>query len=138
MSEWITDRLPTWQDADKDCEVLAPYKPDTSPEDDDHGVGVYVHYTVIVPGQPWWSPNAAATQGNVEMPLGSYYPLKGPLSSYCQPPAPAPARVVTALCSHEGRLYAACDDGSFWEATDSKRCGWLRRDQIPQPEAPDA
>ncbi len=116
MSEWITDRLPTAADADGDCEVVAPYKTDTEPEG-----GLYVDYRVVVPGQPWWSPTAAARAAQPT-----------------PPPAPTPARVVTALCSHEGRLYAACDDGSFWEATDSKRCGWLRRDQIPQPEASDA
>jgi hypothetical protein len=111
MTEWITDRLPTAADADGEGEVSIRRGPEL--------LG-YMHWSCVVPGQPWWServPHAARPT---------------------PPPAPAPARVVTALCSHEGRLYAACDDGSFWEATDSKRCGWLRRDQIPQPEAPNA
>lgn len=112
MSEWITDRLPTWQDADKDCEVLAPYKPDTSPED-----GVYIHYTVIVPGQPWWSPNAAARP--------------------TPPPAPAPARVVTALAiDSDDVIIAACNDGTLWAMSLGKQ--WCQLSSIPQPEAPDA
>jgi len=113
MSEWITDRLPTTKDTDRDGNVRVP---GDSPED-----GMFAHYSEILPGQPWWSRNAAARAA---------HPAPAP--------APAPTRVVTALCSHEGRLYAACDDGSFWEATESKRCGWLRRDQIPQPEASNA
>lgn len=53
--EWITDRLPTEADADGDGDVRVPRR---------HGKDPAVsrwcqHYTLIVPGQPWWSENAA-------------------------------------------------------------------------------
>jgi len=109
MSEWITDRLPTWQDADKDCEVLAPY------ED-----GVYIHYTVIVPGQPWWSPNAAARAAQSTPPA-----------------APAPTRVVTALTfDPDNVIIAACNDGTLWAK--GLNGEWYQIPSIPQPEAPNA
>ena len=120
MSEWITDRVPTEADADDGGEVIISWTPGDTPEESCK----WAKYSAVSPGQPWWSERADYARDYA--------------ARVTPPPAPAPARVVTALCSHEGRLYAACGDGSFWEATDSKRCGWLRRDQIPQPEAPDA
>jgi hypothetical protein len=112
MAEWITDRLPTWQDADWDREVQAPYKTDTEPED-----GVYIDYRVIVPGQPWWSRNAAARA-----------------TQPTPPPAPAPARVATAMCAAFDTMYAACNDGTVWAR--SPMCAWEQVASIPQPEAP--
>ncbi len=118
MTEWITDRLPTWQDADGDCEVQAPYRPDTEPED-----GVYVDYRVIVPGQPWWSRNAAARAAQQAPPPAPA-------------PAPAPTRVVYAMCAAFDNMYAACNDGTVWAR--SPMCGWEQVASIPQPEAPNA
>jgi hypothetical protein len=46
--EWITDRLPTEADADGDLLVRVP--PPPCPHQDG-----WQHYSLIVPGQPWWS-----------------------------------------------------------------------------------
>lgn len=115
MTEWITDRLPTAADADGDCEVQAPYKKDTEPED-----GVYVDYRVIVPGQPWWSRKAAARAAQLT-----------------PPPAPAPTQIVTAMAATQYRVFAACSDGTMWDWTPADRT-WRQFPSIPQPEAPDA
>ncbi len=115
MAEWITDRLPTAADADGDGDVKACCRGGTGPED-----GPYVHYTVIVPGQPWWSPTAAARATRTAQPT--------------PPPAPAPARVVTAMCAAFDTMCAACNDGTVWAW--SPMHGWTQADSIPQPEAP--
>jgi hypothetical protein len=52
---WITDRLPTCQDADLGGDVWIPRE-----TNDSAGEGTYVSYlAVIAVGQPWWSLNAA-------------------------------------------------------------------------------
>jgi hypothetical protein len=52
---WITDRLPTRQDADSQGDVWLPREVGESA-----GGGTYVNYLAVVAlGQPWWSPNAA-------------------------------------------------------------------------------
>jgi hypothetical protein len=113
MNEWITDRLPTRADADADGDVRVRYETGGAPED-----GVYVHYSVVVPGQPWWSRNAAARAAQPT-----------------PPPAPAPTRVVTALAiDSEVTVIAACDDGTMWIRQPMD--GWGQIPSIPQPEAP--
>jgi hypothetical protein len=115
MNEWITDRLPTRADADADGDVRVRYETGGAPED-----GVYVHYSVVVPGQPWWSRNAA-TRAAQPTP----------------PPAPAPTRVVTALAiDGDVTVIAACNDGTMWIR--QPMGGWGQIPSIPQPEAPDA
>jgi len=114
MSEWITDRLPTLADADADGEVRVRYETGGAPED-----GVYVHYSVVVPGQPWWSRNAAARTGQPNLP-----------------PAPAPARVVTVMATWSDRVFAACSDGTLWGIGGGPE--WYQLPSIPQPEAPNA
>jgi hypothetical protein len=118
MAEWITDRLPTAEDADGDCDVQVPYKTDAEPED-----GVYVDYRVIVPGQPWWSLKAEFAAARA--------------AQFTPPPALAPARVVTALAANEMRLHAACNDGTIW-AQGPLGDAWEQLPSIPQPEAHDA
>jgi hypothetical protein len=114
MTEWITDRLPTAADADRQGDVRVPYKPCSIP-----GQGVFAHYSVVVPGQPWWSRNAAARTAQPT-----------------PPPAPAPTRVVYAMCAAFDNMYAACNDGTVWAR--SLMCGWVQVASIPQPEAPNA
>ena len=115
MNEWITDRLPTAADADQDGDVKIPYKPRNIPEQ-----GVFAHYSVVVPGQPWWSRNAAARA-----------------TRPTPPPAPAPARVVTALAiDSDVTVIAACNDGTMWIR--QPMGGWGQIPSIPQPEAPNA
>jgi hypothetical protein len=112
MAEWITDRLPTEADADSDKEVLIKLV-----QDSDYGEGAYAHFTVVVPGQPWWSRNAAA-RGAQPTP----------------PPAPAPTRVVTALVANELRLFATCNDGTIWVKGSLIEGQWTQLPSIPQPE----
>ena len=114
MTEWITDRLPTAEDADADGDVKIKTGRYQEP-----GEGEYAHYTLIVPGQPWWSRNAAARA-----------------AQQTPPPAPAPTRVVYAMCAAFDNMYAACNDGTVWAR--SPMCGWEQVASIPQPEAPDA
>ena len=112
MAEWITGRLPTAADADEDGDVRVRYETGGAPEN-----GVFAHYSVIVPGQPWWSRNAAAQP--------------------TPPPAPAPTRVVTAMTAAGPRFYAACNDGTIW--TMGNLGGeWYPIASIPQPETTDA
>jgi len=116
MSEWITDRVPTAEDADQDGDVKIPYKPCSIPEQ-----GVFAHYSVVVPGQPWWSRNAAARAAQPT-----------------PPPAPAPARVVTAMTTiTAGMIVAACNDGTVWSINQRDE-EWYSCPSIPQPEAPNA
>jgi hypothetical protein len=51
---WITGRLPTEADADEDGTVDIPYDPGDRP-----GGGAFQHWSLVVPGQPWWAPNTA-------------------------------------------------------------------------------
>ena len=117
MSEWITDRLPTAADADGMGEVRVRRSPDRAP-----GASMtWAHYSVITPGQPWWSPKAERAAGPAPAPA----------------PAPVPARVVTALTfDPDNVIIAACNDGTLW----AKDLGgeWYQLPSIPQPEAPDA
>jgi hypothetical protein len=114
MTEWITDRLPTAEDADADGDVKVMACRGQSPEED-----YYAYYSVVVPGQPWWSRNAAARA-----------------AQQTPPPAPAPTRVVTAMCAAFDSMYAACNDGTVWAR--SPMCPWHQLPSIPQSEAPDA
>jgi hypothetical protein len=118
MAEWITDRLPTAADADADGDVkIIKTGRFQDPENGD-----FAHYTLIVPGQPWWSRNAAARAAQPT-----------------PPPAPAPTRVVTAMCAAYDNMYAACNDGTVWARSPMRDwCGWEQVDSIPQPEAPNA
>ena len=61
MTDWITDRLPTADDAEDDDaidagDVRVQRQPDRSPT----RVWNYTNYRLVVPGQPWWSFKAQA------------------------------------------------------------------------------
>jgi hypothetical protein len=124
MSEWITNRLPTEEDADSDGNVLVKRKPDDTPEDG----GVYAHHSIVVLGQPWWSPHAEDAAGTA--------------------PAPAPATrkvvqiaVVPDKRNVEDWLYCLCDDGTMHRrltGSGSRLNDWSQIRSIPQPEATDA
>jgi hypothetical protein len=66
MAEWITDRLPTRADANRLENVKIKTYFGQSPEN-----GFDCHYSCIVPGQLWWSPNAAANQAAEPTPASS-------------------------------------------------------------------
>jgi hypothetical protein len=124
--DWITDRLPTEADADSDGDVLIPQGIEGAEEGPDSGCFHYYHYSLIVPGQPWWSKKAAAA--NPTPPATS--------------PAPAPTRkVVQIVATAESKncyscLYALCNDDSIFEI--AFRPGipdvWRQLPPIPQPE----
>ena len=112
MSEtWITDRLPTAHDADEDGDVHVISRPNCLPSDGD-----FVHYSVVVPGQPWWSRYAEAQPAQPSSPL-----------------MPAPTRVATAMVVAYDNLYAACNDGTVWVR--GLMCDWEQLPSIPQPSA---
>jgi len=109
--QWITNRLPTMEDADEDGEVMVKTARVQSPADGD-----FAHYSVVVPGQPWWSRKARFRQ-----------------MIHAAPPAPAPTRVVTALASDaEFGTIAACNDGTIWNIGSGPE--WTRLPSIPQSE----
>jgi hypothetical protein len=122
MSEWITDRLPTAEDADGDGFVRIMTRRGSHPTN-----GHFAKYDCIVPGQPWWSER---------VPRVPRVPRAARAAQQTPPPAPAPARVVTAMTYANNVLYAACNDGTVW----ARRLAgdWLQADSIPQPEAPNA
>ena len=107
--EWITDRLPTKADTDKGFLVKVPYMPGEVPP-----AGCYQHYSLIVPGQSWWS-YVAAERVEVE-----------PVA------VPAPTRKVVQIAPVGSMLYALCDDGTMWCLGSS---GWTQLPAIPQPES---
>ncbi len=59
---WITDRLPTASDADREGDVKIPMTNNQGPHIDWR----YQRWDVIVPGQPWWSQKAAAAAAAAE------------------------------------------------------------------------
>jgi hypothetical protein len=108
MDQWITDRLPTEADADKDGDVTLPWRVGQRPPSTN-----WQHHTLVVPGQPWWSEKAAA---QVEVAA----------------PAPAPTRKVVQIAASTGLdLFALCDDGTVWVGHAS-RSTWDRLPAIPQ------
>ena len=115
MAEWITDRLPTAADADEDGDVQILTRRDIHPTS-----GHYAEYECIVPGQPWWSRNAAARAAQTPAP------------------APAPARVVTAMTAAGTKVIAACNDGTVWIYSSTIGGNWTQVVSIPQPEDPNA
>jgi hypothetical protein len=115
MTEWITDRLPTAEDADADGDVQIMSRRDMHPTG-----GHYSEYECIVPGQPWWSSKAAARAAQPT-----------------PPPAPAPTRWVTTMAGVGLSFIAACNDGTIW-AISNLGGKWLPIAPIPQPEASDA
>jgi len=127
--DWITDRLPTERDADADGDVKIPYRPGDPP---DSHCNTWVHYSLIVPGQPWWSPRAAqATPAPAE------------------PPAPGPVaerKVVQVAVLPENEtedkivnpcLFALCNDGTLFGLplkNEMSTDAWHQLPPIPQPE----
>jgi hypothetical protein len=62
---WITDRLPTEADADIDGDVRIPRKNGECP----NGLYRWQNWDVVVPGQPWWSHEAAAAAASETGPF---------------------------------------------------------------------
>jgi hypothetical protein len=116
-ADWITHRLPTAADADDDGDVRLPEVPKALPGD--YSENIWQHWSLVVPGQPWWSEKAATNPT----------------------PASAPARKVVQIeAAPESKncyscLYALYDDNSIYEI--AFRPGmpdqWRQLPPIPQP-----
>jgi len=123
--DWITNRLPTAADTDDDGDVQIPQGIEGAQGGPDSGCFHYHHYSLIVPGQPWWTKEAAANSTPASVP-----------------PAPAPTRKVVQIeATQESEncyscLYALYDDNSIYEI--AFRPGmpdqWRQLPPIPQPE----
>ncbi len=120
MSDWITDRLPTAADADGDGDVRVPAHPGLKP-DDPLRCPSWQHYSLIVPGQPWWSPKAAAAVTSAP------------------PPTPDATRKVTLLTAttdgNRDCLYAHCNDGTLWVLEVNNNHPWHELPAITQRKA---
>jgi len=122
--DWITDRLPTKADADRDGDVQIPLGIGGTVKGPDSGLFHYYHYSLVVPGQPWWSEKAAANPT--------------PASA---PSAPAPTRKVVQIeAAQETKncysgLYALHDDNSIYQIVFSPGMPdqWRQLPPIPQP-----
>jgi hypothetical protein len=121
--DWITDRLPTEADADSDGDVFLPEKPSALPGGD-YSERVWQHWSLVVPGQPWWSEEAAANPT--------------PASA---PPAPAPTRKVVQIAiesppteDNHSYIYALCNDGTIHFHAPGTDAPWRQLPPIPQPE----
>jgi hypothetical protein len=116
---WITDRLPTDEDADADGDVWIPRKITDSAENGPDRT--YVSYLAVVAvGQPWWSLNAA---DRADEPATTE-------------PAPITARqavqiAFAAVDAETTCLIALCNDGSLWGL---RACSteWTELPAIPQ------
>ncbi len=126
--DWITHRLPTAADADRDGDVRIPLSVDAAMNGPEHGIGglywAFYHHGLIVPGQPWWSEEAAA---NPTPPATS--------------PAPAPARKVVQIAvespateGNDAYIYALCNDGTILLQGVGTGGPWQQLPPIPQPE----
>jgi hypothetical protein len=126
MAEWITDRLPTEADANRLENVKIKTYFGQSPEN-----GFDCHYSCIVLGQPWWSPNAAANPAPAAEPA----------------PATVERKVrkvdqIAVLPESENVhpiVFALYSDDTIWGLPLKGRMpiseDWFQLPPIPQPEA---
>jgi hypothetical protein len=73
-SDWITNRLPTEADADNDGDVRIPLSVDAAMNGPEHSLTeldwAWACHDLIVPGQPWWTKEAAANSTLTHPPTG--------------------------------------------------------------------
>ena len=129
--DWITDRLPTAADADGYGNVRTPKHPADLPDKSRDGSHVHQHYSLIVPGQPWWSRWAVQTD-----------------PAPAEPPAPTPVverKIVQIVYSPESEyqyasVVALCDDGTAWgtswQPDETIWDPWEQLPPIPPPGPP--
>lgn len=92
MTYWISDRLPTKDDADKDGDVIIC--------SEDRTYWMLAQWDVAKDGTPW-------------IPF-----VKPGYSATVEPPTPTRRRFVS-LISHNSALIAVADDGTAWFQLDS-------------------
>jgi hypothetical protein len=130
--DWITDRLPTERDADGYGNVRIPKYPADLPDKSRDGSRVYQHYSLIIPGQPWWSRWAVQAD-----------------PTPAEPPAPAPVaerKIVQVAVLPENEtedkivnpcLFALCNDGTLFGLplkNEMSTDAWHQLPPIPQPD----
>jgi len=115
--QWITDRLPTKADGDRDGVVRLR-----------HRVGfALVHWSHIGSGAPWqhtshWKPSAEPETTEPDR-IAALEPIE----------VPAPMRqFVVQIAAAGSELYALCDDDTIWILSHPS---WIQLPAIPQPEA---
>jgi hypothetical protein len=110
--EWITDRLPTVADADGYL-VQVPQSPDSH-----QGGKCWQHYSLIIPGQPWWSPRVPE---RVEVE-----PAPAPTLSFAvgQQWRNRNGQVVTIteIDHHANTAIPILADNGFWYRADGTSC----------------
>jgi hypothetical protein len=127
-NEWITDRLPTEADADGDGGVRVPTQPN-APVSLDLNSYAYQHYTLVVPGQPWWSDEAAA-RVDVAAPA--------PAFAVGQQWRRRNGKVVTVTQLDPGTEFPICTDDNYWYRADGASCtGSSQHDLIRMVSSPD-
>ena len=103
---WITDRVPTREEADDEEQVILPCGARSV---------TFEHYETVTLGQPWCSPYAK------ELPAAS--------------PEPGPRKIDQIAVSNRSdgdTLYAVCNDGTVL-ILDNKLLRWHQLPPIPQP-----
>jgi hypothetical protein len=110
--DWITSRQPDAEDADADGDVFIPQTGDEAPSKSN--LQNWQHWSLVVPGQPWWSKEAASTPT----------------------PAPAPGRKVVQISAFSRNqasvMHALCNDGTMWQIAAGSPI-WTQIPPIPQP-----
>jgi hypothetical protein len=119
--EWITDRLPTEADADRDGDVRVPRALAQNPRT---GGWWFQRYRLIVPGQPWWSEKAAerAEVKPVAVPAFSF--AVGQLWR-CRN-----GDVVRVTQLDPGTDFPVCVDNGYWHRADGTSCLYHRTDDL--------
>ena len=121
--EWITHRLPTEADGDSHGDVRVPR--------DSEGTGWWFqHYTLIVPGQPWWSEKAALS-AEVE-------PVAALVVAVGQQWRRRDGEVVTITQLDPGTDFPICVGDGYWHRANGASClGRADDDLIELVSAPE-
>jgi hypothetical protein len=67
MDEWITDRLPTANDADEDGDVEIPCHCKCETPGLESRLTNWIHFSQVPPNQAWWSKKAALKAATLEI-----------------------------------------------------------------------
>ena len=102
---WITDRLPTKADGDKDGDVIFLL-------DGDSNAWSVGNWRSVEPGQPWLAFTPPATASTSEPAPSTPTPL---------------TRRITGIAEAKGTAMAVADDGTAWYLS----AGWSSWTQLP-------
>ena len=108
--DWITDRLPTEEDGDEDGDVRVPRVPGRSSQKGDEWW--FQHYSLVVPGQPWWSEKAAQRvepAPTLSFAVGQLWRRRN-------------GEVVRVTQVDPGADLPVCVDNGYWQRADGTSC----------------